>query len=177
MILELLRDAFPHITSLPSSAHQTKKLTNEPRGHGYNKRAMHVRLCAKVLDPSELDKMEYQDVRLCARGVKIRKGMTLFSELDYTSLAQAHRYVLLNHSKIQHFREFLQRVMKSLSEDLKIQVVNVSGRSEEEITISDLPGGAVNLIYRSLFKGAIRSCRFFCAISDHLKQEFSSTIL
>lgn len=26
-------------------------------------------------------------------------------ELDYKSLAQAHRYVLLNHSKIQPFRE------------------------------------------------------------------------
>ncbi|GKA14187.1 putative transposase-associated domain-containing protein [Tanacetum coccineum] len=36
MILELLRDAFPHITSLPSSAHQTKKLTND-LGLGYKK--------------------------------------------------------------------------------------------------------------------------------------------
>lgn len=32
-------------------------------------------------------------------------GKTEIVELDYKSLAQAHRYVLLNHHKIQPFRE------------------------------------------------------------------------
>ncbi|GKC56506.1 hypothetical protein Tco_1084104 [Tanacetum coccineum] len=52
MILELLRDAFPHITSLPSSAHQTKKLTND-LGLGYKKIHACPNDCMLYWDKSE----------------------------------------------------------------------------------------------------------------------------
>ncbi|GJW42233.1 zinc finger, CCHC-type containing protein, partial [Tanacetum coccineum] len=54
MILELLRDAFPHITSLPSSAHQTKKLTND-LGLGYKKIHACPNDCMLYWDKSEVE--------------------------------------------------------------------------------------------------------------------------
>ena len=52
MLLELLRDAFPHITSLPSSVHQTKKLTND-LGLGYKKIHACPNDCMLYWDKSE----------------------------------------------------------------------------------------------------------------------------
>ncbi|GKA30258.1 tetratricopeptide-like helical domain, DYW domain protein [Tanacetum coccineum] len=54
MIIELLRDAFPHITSLPSSAHQTKKLTND-LGLGYKKIHACPNDCMLYWDKSECE--------------------------------------------------------------------------------------------------------------------------
>ncbi|GJW85274.1 tetratricopeptide-like helical domain, DYW domain protein [Tanacetum coccineum] len=145
---------------------------------GKTKDSQNTWLCAEVLDPIELDKMEYQLVRtLCelkqifrssffivmvhltihliykaklGRPVHYRwmylvernahvqfggrkLGKVVILDLDGKSLAQAHRYVLLNHSKIQPFSDVF------LTEKQALKDRPMDSKTIEKLMVDEFP--------------------------------------
>ncbi|GKA94235.1 hypothetical protein Tco_0816221 [Tanacetum coccineum] len=94
----------------------------------------------------------------------VRKEMYIFNssgrnlgkveilELDGKSLAQAHRYVLLNHSKIQPFREFLsckrRMEMKKCYLLLLARILLLKNIKDSSLMVIDSLQGSVKSLFR-----------------------------